>query len=286
MTRWIRAIATLAVLSSVGFVMPAMAHDEQPDSHTDAAQANPSIKQTHCPVTPTEEIDPEVYTDYKGQRIYFCCERCKVKFNKDPEQYVARLNTQQVSEPVSTDSVPDAHFDHDHSDHHHDDSPSEASHKHGDGHDHTQHSHGTGSRWTKWLGGFHPPMVNFPIGVLVAGVFAELLFMFRPRPELNYTARFCVMFAALTGVAAGVLGWLFGGLRIADADPLLAVHRWLGTGTVLWLIALLVVSERTHRALGGNRRLLRVFLFGGAVLVLATGFFGGAMVYGLEHYLP
>lgn len=47
-------------------------------------------KQTTCPVM-GGQINKELYTDYKGQRIYFCCMACPPEFAKDPEKYIAKL---------------------------------------------------------------------------------------------------------------------------------------------------------------------------------------------------
>jgi YHS domain-containing protein len=47
-----------------------------------AADAQP---QTLCPVL-GGNIDKNVYIDYQGQRIYFCCQGCDAEFKKDPEK--------------------------------------------------------------------------------------------------------------------------------------------------------------------------------------------------------
>jgi Cu+-exporting ATPase len=43
-----------------------------------------------CPLT-GEDIDKTAYADYKGRRVYFCCDKCKAKFEKDPQKYLAKL---------------------------------------------------------------------------------------------------------------------------------------------------------------------------------------------------
>jgi len=58
-----------------------------------AAEAKP---QTVCPVL-AGNIDKEVYADYKGKRIYFCCKGCDKEFMKDPEKYMKKLEEQGVS---------------------------------------------------------------------------------------------------------------------------------------------------------------------------------------------
>lgn len=46
--------------------------------------------QTLCPVL-GGEIDTNVYTNYQGERIYFCCSGCKKTFLKTPEKYMKIL---------------------------------------------------------------------------------------------------------------------------------------------------------------------------------------------------
>ncbi len=52
--------------------------------------------QTVCPVL-QGNIDKSVYVDYKGKRIYFCCQGCDAEFNKDPEKYLKKLEAEGVT---------------------------------------------------------------------------------------------------------------------------------------------------------------------------------------------
>jgi YHS domain-containing protein len=52
--------------------------------------------QTTCPVM-GGKINQEVYTDYQGQRIYFCCAGCIGVFKKDPEKYLQKMKEQGVT---------------------------------------------------------------------------------------------------------------------------------------------------------------------------------------------
>ena len=56
----------------------------------EANKAVTSIEQTTCPVS-GDKIDSNVFVEYKGKKVYFCCASCKSIFNKDPEKYVAKL---------------------------------------------------------------------------------------------------------------------------------------------------------------------------------------------------
>jgi YHS domain-containing protein len=46
--------------------------------------------QTLCPVS-GEAINKDVFTEYKGKKVYFCCADCKTAFDKEPEKYAAKL---------------------------------------------------------------------------------------------------------------------------------------------------------------------------------------------------
>ncbi|MHC4156139.1 MAG: YHS domain-containing protein [Planctomycetota bacterium] len=49
-----------------------------------------SIEQTTCPIM-GQAINKDVFVEYKGKKVYFCCAGCEQKFNADPEKYVAKL---------------------------------------------------------------------------------------------------------------------------------------------------------------------------------------------------
>lgn len=55
------------------------------------AGAATQIAQKTCPVL-GGPINPKVFTDYKGRRIYFCCSSCLETFKADPEKYVAKVD--------------------------------------------------------------------------------------------------------------------------------------------------------------------------------------------------
>ena len=52
--------------------------------------------QTTCPVL-GGNIDKNVYVDYQGKRIYFCCPGCDKEFMKDPEKYMKKLQDEGVT---------------------------------------------------------------------------------------------------------------------------------------------------------------------------------------------
>lgn len=65
---------------------------EMPKVDTEGAIAavDEQVEQKICPVM-EGAINKEIYTEYKGQKIYFCCKGCAEIFHKDPEKYLAKL---------------------------------------------------------------------------------------------------------------------------------------------------------------------------------------------------
>jgi uncharacterized membrane protein len=127
-------------------------------------------------------------------------------------------------------------------------------------------------------------MVHFPIGLLVAAALAEALFLVKGRTLFDAAGRGCVSFGALGAVPAATLGWFLAGPRLTDSDWILAAHRWLGTSTAAWAVLVLILSEVSRRPGRPDRGAFRLALLLNAVLVLATGFFGGALMHGLDYY--
>jgi YHS domain-containing protein len=41
-------------------------------------------------------INKEIYADYNGKRVYFCCAGCIAPFNKEPEKYIKQLENAGV----------------------------------------------------------------------------------------------------------------------------------------------------------------------------------------------
>jgi plastocyanin/uncharacterized membrane protein len=137
----------------------------------------------------------------------------------------------------------------------------------------------------RWLGKFHPPAANFPIALLVAAAVGEVLLVLTGRQGFDAASRFCLWFGALAAVLTGTLGWFRGGFRPVDTSWIMTTHRWLGTSSDVMAVLALLVGEASRRP--GRQRARRWFgalLVVVALMVLAAGFFGGALLYGIRHY--
>jgi YHS domain-containing protein len=49
-----------------------------------------TIEQTVCPVM-AGPVNKDIFTEYKGKKVYFCCAGCKTKFEEAPEKYLGKL---------------------------------------------------------------------------------------------------------------------------------------------------------------------------------------------------
>lgn len=134
-----------------------------------------------------------------------------------------------------------------------------------------------------WFGRFHPPLTHFPIALLTVAAVGELLLMRTRAVYFDHAVHFSVWFGSIGALGAATLGWLFAGFRLVDDEWPMTAHRWAGTATALLAAILLVLLQRASRGTA-SRRTFRTALFSGAALVGATGFLGGALLYGLDHY--
>ncbi len=77
-------------------------HEHEGDDHaghehaemamsSEPAKEIAAVEQTTCPVMEGNPIDKAHFTEYKGQKVYFCCPGCDEKFEANPDQYLAKL---------------------------------------------------------------------------------------------------------------------------------------------------------------------------------------------------
>jgi YHS domain-containing protein len=61
--------------------------------NTWAAAEAVSAGNAYCPVS-GDKVDPKVTSSHGGKEYAFCCKMCIKDFKKDPEKYIARMQTQ------------------------------------------------------------------------------------------------------------------------------------------------------------------------------------------------
>ena len=82
----------LAILLLIGLVaLTGCKKKSEPAAPAETEEAvTVAIEQTICPVM-AGAINKNLFTEYKGKKVYFCCAGCKEKFEKEPEKYLAKL---------------------------------------------------------------------------------------------------------------------------------------------------------------------------------------------------
>ena len=52
--------------------------------------------QTKCPVL-GGDVDKNLYADYQGRRVFFCCKGCDEEFKKNPEKYLQKMKSEGIT---------------------------------------------------------------------------------------------------------------------------------------------------------------------------------------------
>jgi uncharacterized membrane protein len=243
-------------------LLPLQARAQEHDNHGTAEHHTADQEQVSnsiCPVTTDEPIDPTIFVEYDGKRVYFCCNRCRKQFIEDPEAYVAGL-PQFIGE--------------------------EQAHSH-------ETDHGlidqlsTKNRVIRFAGKFHPVTVHFPIALLIAALFSELLGSIFPIQRFREAARVLVNLGAPMAAFAAALGWATGLFATypGELEKVLSTHRWLGSATAVLALTTLAFLELYWRKQDqGLRTAYLVALTLTALFVGITGHFGGTLIHGTEHF--
>jgi YHS domain-containing protein len=88
-------VSLAVVMLMIAAVLVGCKKKEQPVPAAPEAKAAASVvtkaEQTTCPILDGNKIDKNVFVEYKGKKVYFCCAACKSVFEKDPEKYAANL---------------------------------------------------------------------------------------------------------------------------------------------------------------------------------------------------
>lgn len=153
-------------------------------------------------------------------------------------------------------------------------------------HDH-DHDHGEEGGIVAFLGKFHPAIVHFPIGLILMAGLAELLFAKTGSNGYAFAARFMLFTGAATAVMAMLLGLAAarGASYEGDTASYFAIHRVLGLVIPVMGVLTAVLSSRAHRAHDRRPTVLYRSLLVITILVVGfSGFLGGLLVFGPDHY--
>jgi len=78
----------IALVVALALAQPINSLAQEPAADAKAGQ---EVVQSTCPVMLGNKIDPNIYTEYRGKKVYFCCAKCKAAFEANPERYLDRL---------------------------------------------------------------------------------------------------------------------------------------------------------------------------------------------------
>lgn len=83
---------TLVTLLLIGLIaLPGCKKKTETTSPAEVEKAvSAAVEQTICPVM-EGPVNKDLFTEYKGKKVYFCCAGCKEMFEKEPEKYLAKL---------------------------------------------------------------------------------------------------------------------------------------------------------------------------------------------------
>lgn len=134
-------------------------------------------------------------------------------------------------------------------------------------------------RLIDWIGRIHPFSVHFPLALFPVAWVA--LIMARRRSGETDLIRALIVVAGVAAAGAALLGWMNAGFALADKDPLLAWHRWIGTA--LGVIGAAVALWAWRSPASATGRGMSVALGGITLLLLVQGWIGGALIHGIDH---
>lgn len=245
------------------------------------AEATPALTNVICPVMTDVEVDPEIWVEHEGRRIYLCCQKCRRLFDADPAKYLPNLvlvaaEPQGAANP-SAPTVPTAA---------------------------AQPLPQATAPTTALLprkappslldrvGRWHIAALHFPLALLIVAALIEVA---RPRSAPGGLAALRIVLAlgAAGAVVAAGLGLLLEGSveqsHAHDAPhlQLLEWHKWAGIATAALAVVACALVERRARRPGSIPPALAT---GAALLAAAVvglcAHFGGQMVWGRDFLIP
>jgi len=139
-------------------------------------------------------------------------------------------------------------------------------------------------RLLRWLGGWHPAAVHFPIALLLTVAFLELVAVVRRKPIYAASNKLLLAIAVLGAFVAAPLGWINAGLPEADDAGALVLHRWIGTALPFLMLLVWWLKPKAEAAAAGRRTpLYAIALTVVAAAILAQAYLGAEVTHGAGH---
>jgi len=140
----------------------------------------------------------------------------------------------------------------------------------------------TGSAWPLF-GRLHPLLLHFPIAMILTAAVVEFVLVVRRDARPSPIAAFCLWVGTVFACLAAWTGWSFG--EEHGSGTTLELHRWFGVASAGVLVGVVACwcIERSKRS-NWSFHAYRFGLWGGAILIVVTSFFGGEMVWGEGYF--
>lgn len=131
-------------------------------------------------------------------------------------------------------------------------------------------------RAIKYVGKFHLMVLHFPIAFLLAAALVQWWRLCTGSSDSTVTL--LLWFGAIGAIIAASFGWMYAydSVYFGDDENLLFWHRWLGTGTAVLAVTVLILHKKM------STKVLAVSLTLCALSVTAAAHFGASLVYGVD----
>ncbi|MBL8552213.1 MAG: hypothetical protein JNJ73_19650 [Hyphomonadaceae bacterium] len=139
-------------------------------------------------------------------------------------------------------------------------------------------------RLLRWLGGWHPAAVHFPIALFLTVALLEAIARLRRKPIYTASNKLLLAIAALGAFVAAPLGWINAGLPAIDDEAALTLHRWIGTALpFLMLLVWRLKPDAEAAAAGRNGPVYAIALSVVTAAILAQSYLGAEVTHGAGH---
>lgn len=130
-----------------------------------------------------------------------------------------------------------------------------------------------------WFGRLHPLIVHFPIAFFPAALFTAVVG--RRRPAFAAPVQFLVFAGGIFAPVAAATGGLAG--MSANAEPILAFHRWLGIAVSIAGAGLGIWAWRRPWEDRGAGMIIALILM--TIAIAVQGFLGAGVTHGMDHMM-
>jgi len=219
------------------------------------------VTNPECPVMVGSPVSEDLRVEYRGVRVFLCCESCVADFRDRPEEYVPNLPPSLVAQMTSIEEWQ------------------------------------AGGGWKQKtpkekhpLGVLHPILVHFPVALTAVAAVAALLSLLFAKSFFRNAATYTIVLAALFVVPGTLTGEEAEDAKGVTSDALherVEAHEETGSIAMYVVIAAAVLQGLSHlKPLASGPWFKWVALLGilaAAGIAGYTGYLGGEVMRGPDH---